>query len=66
VNDSRERLVRILRKTLEQMEQDPQIASDDPAVTELKRSLLHRIADLEVRHATEDFDIRRSTENGKI
>lgn len=56
MNESRERLVRILRKTLEQVEQDPQIGSDDPAVAELRRTLLHRIADLQAKHSTADSD----------
>jgi hypothetical protein len=54
VNQSRERLIRILRRTLEQVEQDRQIGSDDPAVTELKRTFLHRIAELELKHAATD------------
>ena len=54
MNQSRERLVRILRRTLEQIESAPEIGHDDPAVIELKRSLLHRIAELEVKDVAVD------------
>jgi hypothetical protein len=54
MNDSRARLVRILRRTLEQVEQGSQIGPDDPAVTELKRTLLQRIGILEARDVAED------------
>jgi hypothetical protein len=62
VNESRERLVRILRKTLDQVEQDPEIGPDDPAVSELKRTLLQRIANLEARHVAQDSSVPGSFE----
>jgi hypothetical protein len=55
VNDSRARLVRILRRTLEQVEQGSQIGPDDPAVTELRRTLLQRIAILDGKRCGRGF-----------
>lgn len=41
-------LIEILRRTLRQVEEQAQIAQDDPALTEIKSNLVLAIAELEV------------------
>ncbi|HTW61544.1 MAG TPA: hypothetical protein VMD55_07010 [Terracidiphilus sp.] len=41
-------LVEVLRSTLKQLEQNEDLASDDPALAELKGSILRTIAELEI------------------
>jgi hypothetical protein len=62
VNRSRQRLIRILHRTLKQVELDPKLVPNDPAVTELKRSLLRRIADLEVKASPDSVGDRETAE----
>jgi len=50
---SSEQLINVLRATVVQVEQASGVAPDDPALVELKRIVLHRIADLELAHAVE-------------
>jgi hypothetical protein len=42
-------LIDVLRSTFEQLEQTIELRPDDPAVRELKRSVLAAIAELEVQ-----------------
>ena len=41
-------LVEVLRSTLKQLEQNEDLASDDPALAELRASILRTIAEIEV------------------
>ncbi len=41
-------LVDVLRSTLDRLEKSEELASDDPALTELKESILSNITELEV------------------
>jgi hypothetical protein len=44
-------LIEVLRSTLQRLEQHEDLASDDPALAELKGSILRTIAELEVTKA---------------
>jgi hypothetical protein len=48
VTSSSNQLVNVLRSTLKRLESSEQLASDDPALNELKGSLLSSITELEV------------------
>jgi hypothetical protein len=48
MNPTSSRLVKVLRSTLNRIERSEELAPDDPALTELKESVLSKIAELEV------------------
>jgi hypothetical protein len=45
-------LVRLLRSTLERLERTEGLQPDDPALAEIKSSILRAIAELEIRDST--------------
>jgi hypothetical protein len=47
------KLLSVLRTTVSQLEKNTDLAPDDPALADLKKALLHRIANLQMESAPE-------------